>query len=96
MLCQPIVSSAIDEVSLVHNTGEGAIMIDSVKISVLVVDDHHITRKGLVVTLQQCQRISVAGEAADGRAAVEKSLALRPAVILMDVSMPILDGIDAM
>jgi two-component system, NarL family, response regulator LiaR len=71
-------------------------MMQAERITVLVVDDHQITRRGLVLTLQPYEQFSVAGEAADGRAAVEQSLALRPAVILMDVSMPILDGIDAM
>jgi two-component system, NarL family, response regulator LiaR len=71
-------------------------MADSGLISVLVVDDHLITRRGLVLVLQQCAQFSVVGEAGDGRAAVEQSISLHPAVILMDIGMPILDGIDAM
>lgn len=65
-------------------------------ISVLVVDDHQITRKGLVLTLQQYDRFRIVGEAADGRAAIEKSLQVLPAVILMDIGMPILGGIEAL
>jgi two-component system, NarL family, response regulator LiaR len=70
-------------------------MTDSERITVLVVDDHQITRSGLAITLQQYENIRLVGEAADGRAAVDQSLALHPDVILMDIAMPKMDGIDA-
>ncbi|MBB2892642.1 response regulator [Flexivirga oryzae] len=64
-------------------------------IRVLVVDDQALVRNGLVLMLDRHDDIQVVGEAADGRAAVERTRELRPDVLLMDVRMPVLDGIDA-
>jgi DNA-binding NarL/FixJ family response regulator len=64
-------------------------------VSVLIVDDHHITRAGLRLALQQEQSFEVVGDALDGRAAVERAMQLRPAVILMDIGLPLMDGLEA-
>ena len=64
-------------------------------IRVLIADDHAIVRKGLRALLTTEPDIEVAGEAADGRAAVREAARLRPDVILMDLVMPEMDGIEA-
>jgi DNA-binding NarL/FixJ family response regulator len=64
-------------------------------IRVLVVDDHRLVRAGLVTLLQACADVQVAGEAADGQQALELARAQRPDVVLMDLSMPVLDGVAA-
>jgi two-component system, NarL family, response regulator LiaR len=65
-------------------------------IRVLIVDDHAVVREGLRAFLQTQDGIEVAGEAADGNEAVEAATRLRPDVILMDLVMPLLDGVGAM
>jgi NarL family two-component system response regulator LiaR len=65
-------------------------------IAVLIVDDHAVVREGLRAFLQLQDGIEVAGEAGDGEEALERALALRPDVILMDLVMPKLDGVGAM
>ena len=62
-------------------------------IRVLIADDHKIVRQGLRFLLSQESGIEVAGEAADGAAALEAVRALRPDVVLLDLFMPGLDGI---
>jgi NarL family two-component system response regulator LiaR len=68
---------------------------DQTTIRVLVVDDHTIVRKGTRALLAQVEGIEVVGEAADGREAVDRAETLRPDVILMDLVMPVMDGIEA-
>jgi DNA-binding NarL/FixJ family response regulator len=63
--------------------------------SVLVVDDQELVRAGLCTVLDRHDGIDVVGEAPDGRAAIEQTRALQPDVVLMDVRMPVLDGIAA-
>ena len=65
------------------------------KIRVLVADDHAIVRMGLVALLATEQDIEIVGEAEDGREAVKKSVTTKPDVVIMDIMMPILDGIAA-
>ena len=62
---------------------------------VLLVDDHRLVRAGLAGLLEAAADLEVVGEAADGRQAVEVARAAAPDVVLMDVSMPVLDGIGA-
>jgi DNA-binding NarL/FixJ family response regulator len=64
-------------------------------VRVLLVDDDDLMRAGLRAVLSSDATIEVAGEAGDGRFAVERARALRPDVVLMDVRMPGLDGIAA-
>ncbi|MCE5326762.1 MAG: CHASE3 domain-containing protein [Planctomycetaceae bacterium] len=64
-------------------------------IRVLLVDDHTVMRQGLALLLGSESDISIVGQAADGLEAVELAGQLRPDVILMDVSLPRLNGIDA-
>jgi len=65
------------------------------KIRVLVADDHSLMRKGLKQVLELEEDIEVIYQASDGKEAVEKALALKPDVILMDINMPIQNGIKA-
>ena len=64
-------------------------------ITVLLADDHDILRDGLKALLSMAGDIEVVGEARTGREAVRKSELLAPNVILMDISMPELDGVEA-
>ncbi len=63
--------------------------------SVVVADDQDLVRVGLRTILERREGIEVLGEAADGREAVRQARRLRPDVVLMDVRMPVLDGIAA-
>ncbi len=65
------------------------------KIRVLLVDDHALVREGVSALLQMNADISVVGEAEDGRQAIEKAHELGPDVIVMDISMPSMGGIEA-
>ncbi|MER6586283.1 response regulator transcription factor [Micromonospora chalcea] len=64
-------------------------------VRVLLVDDQHLVRTGFRVILEVEDDIEVVGEAADGQRAVSMASALRPDVVLMDVEMPVLDGLEA-
>ena len=65
------------------------------KISVLIVDDHAMFRMGLKSLLGTCRDIKVVGDASDGKAAVAQVRKLKPAVVLMDLLMPEMDGVEA-
>ncbi len=62
---------------------------------VLIADDHPVVRSGLAGLLAVEPDITVVGEVADGAAAVEAAHALRPDLVLMDLRMPVLDGVSA-
>ncbi|GIE80255.1 DNA-binding response regulator [Actinoplanes philippinensis] len=64
-------------------------------LTVLLADDHQLVRTGFRVILEMEDDITVVGEAADGAGAVEMALRLRPDVVLMDVEMPGVDGLEA-
>jgi NarL family two-component system response regulator LiaR len=64
-------------------------------IRVVIVDDHSVVRKGLRMFLRRDQELAVVGEAADGAEAISLARTLRPDVILMDILMPVMDGIRA-
>lgn len=65
------------------------------KIRVLVVDDHTIVRDGIYSLLSLTPDIEVIGEAINGREALEMARKLSPDVVLMDIAMPLMDGIEA-
>lgn len=64
-------------------------------VKVLVADDQRLIREGIVSLLEIQEGVTVVGKAVDGREAVEQALALAPDVVLMDVRMPVMDGIVA-
>jgi DNA-binding NarL/FixJ family response regulator len=65
------------------------------KIRVLIADDHTIVRQGICSLLKSRDDMSVVGEASTGKEAIEKVEALHPDVALLDISMPILNGLEA-
>ncbi len=65
------------------------------KIGVLIVDDHHLVRAGIAALVRNENDMEVVGEASDGAEAVEQVRACKPHVVLMDISMPKMDGIEA-
>lgn len=65
------------------------------RIKVLIADDHRVVREGLAAILKTKENIAVVGEAQDGHEALEKVRALVPDVVLMDVSMPRMNGVEA-
>jgi DNA-binding NarL/FixJ family response regulator len=65
------------------------------RITVMLVDDHTLIRQGVRVLLEAEADIVVVGEAEDGRHAVEMALDLHPDVVVMDIAMPLLNGIEA-
>ena len=70
-------------------------MINMKQITVLLADDHAVTRKGLRLLLDNVGGFDVVGEACDGLQAVKLALKLRPDVVVMDLSMPKLNGMEA-
>ncbi|MGI6035864.1 MAG: response regulator [Limnochordia bacterium] len=64
-------------------------------IRVLIVDDHALFRQGLARILEMEEDIVVVGEAANGREALERAAELRPHVALMDINMPVVNGLEA-
>ena len=64
-------------------------------VTVLIVDDQRLVREGVASLLNIQERVVVVGTAVDGREAISKAVELSPDVILMDVRMPVMDGIAA-
>ena len=64
-------------------------------ITVLVSDDHAVIRQGLRLLLEAAEDIAVVGEAENGHDAVRKTISLRPEVVLLDLAMPLLNGVEA-
>lgn len=65
------------------------------RITVLLADDHRVVREGLRALLECTRDIAVVGEAANGLEAVEMACALRPQVVVLDITMPKLNGLEA-
>ena len=66
------------------------------KIRIMIVDDHPIVREGLVSVLKRDDDFEIVGEAPDGRTAVKRAVSLKPDLILMDLRMPEMGGVEAM
>jgi DNA-binding NarL/FixJ family response regulator len=64
-------------------------------VRILVADDHEAVRKGVCAILSSRLDIEVCGEASNGQEAIEKAHALKPDLIILDITMPVLNGIDA-
>ena len=64
-------------------------------IKVLIVEDHDMARLGLSVILSKNERISLCGMCSDGQEGVNKALELCPDVVIMDIGLPTIDGIEA-
>ena len=69
--------------------------MEAMKIRILIVDDHHSFREVLKALLALQTDMEVVGEAQNGQEAIVLSRELRPDVILMDVKMPVMDGVEA-
>lgn len=65
------------------------------KIKVMIVDDHALVREGIIAFLKLYNDIEVVGEASNGLAAIEKLVEIKPDVVLMDIAMPELGGMEA-
>ena len=65
------------------------------RIRVVLADDHVLVRRGMRALVEQMAGVEVIGEAADGREVLDLVKRLRPHVVLMDISMPELNGLDA-
>ena len=70
-------------------------VLNASKITVIVVDDHELVRTGIISLLQSVENIKVVGEAASGERAIELAQKYQPAVVLMDVRMPGIGGLQA-
>ncbi len=64
-------------------------------VRVLIVDDHEVVRRGVRSLLTTQPFVEICGEAVDGRDAVEKATLLKPDLVVMDISMPKLNGLEA-
>jgi two-component system nitrate/nitrite response regulator NarL len=65
------------------------------KIKILIVDDHDLIHNGIKDILKTVKRYKIIGNAYNGEEAIDKSLELKPDIILMDISMPVMNGIEA-
>ena len=79
---------------MVESKGTGASFVQTRRI--LIVEDHAILRDGLCAMLSDYSEFKVAGEAADGLEGVRQARALQPDLVLLDLSMPKMNGIDAL
>jgi len=64
------------------------------KQKVLIADDHALVREGIAAFLKLCEEVEVVGEASDGFEALEKTAKLRPDIVIMDINMPKLGGLE--
>ncbi len=70
-------------------------MVAGASCTVLIVDDHSLMREGLRILLNEIPNVTVVAEAADGRDAITLCRSIQPSIVLMDLSLPELDGIEA-
>ena len=78
-----------------RSPGIGVMLPTMKRISVLLVDDHTIIRQGLRLLIEADGDIEIVGEAKTGREAVQMATKLRPEIIVMDIAMPLLNGLQA-
>jgi DNA-binding NarL/FixJ family response regulator len=71
------------------------VMNTTEKISILIADDHDLVRRGLVLILGLFPEFTIVGDVKDGREAVDSAVELKPTVVIMDLNMPNLNGIEA-
>lgn len=83
-------------ISEIADRGDGAAPRDGATVSVLVVDDSRVYRRGMVRAVQSFAGLRVAGEADGGQAALEAIDRLAPDLVLLDLRMPGLDGLDVL
>jgi DNA-binding NarL/FixJ family response regulator len=79
----------------VHDALQSSDPVSSNEITCLIVDDHEVVREGLRLSLSRAPHIRVVGEASDGESAVALAERRRPDVVIMDVRMPGMDGLQA-
>lgn len=84
--------SAMHDVAEPSSTGEGR---TARSLTILVADDHPMVREGLVAVINRQSDMRVVAEAGNGREAVERFVTLRPDIALLDLRMPMMDGIEA-
>jgi DNA-binding NarL/FixJ family response regulator len=72
-----------------------AVRVGDSEITCLIVDDHEVVREGLRLSLSRAQHIRVVGEASDGESAIALAERRKPNVVIMDVRMPGIDGLEA-
>jgi len=65
-------------------------------IRILVVDDHPLVRKGLAEVIHRAMEMRVVGEASDGASAIETARRCRPDVVLLDIGLPDMDGLQVL
>ena len=65
------------------------------KVKILIVDDHQLILNGVTEMLKPIERFRIIGNAMNGEMAVQKAIQLKPDIIFMDISMPVMNGIDA-
>ncbi len=63
-------------------------------VKVLIVDDHPLTREGLITKLEELGRYEVIGEAGDGKSALHLALTLKPDIVLLDIELPLMTGVE--
>ena len=81
---------------MLSNSDREAVPEDNhMTIRILLADDHTIILEGICRLLREQEDMEIVGQARDGRAAIELCRQLEPDVVLMDISMPVLDGIEA-
>ncbi|HEY8455335.1 MAG TPA: response regulator transcription factor [Actinopolymorphaceae bacterium] len=95
-MTEPMTGSATRSSPVREVSDRGATPSQAGPIRVLIVDDHQVVRHGLHTFLDVLDDIEVVGEATDGGEAVEQAERLRPDVVLLDLALPTVDGVDAL
>lgn len=70
-------------------------MTETQKIEVLIVEDHEITRLGLKAALERVSDLKIVGQEEDGGSAIRAAVAKKPHIVLIDIGLPVMNGIDA-